>query len=118
MPKIYADNTKKLIIKYIAKIIISTVLSIILLNSIFSFIFLKLDIDLKYSEYIGIIVCIISSVIISFISTTGFKNNFLLLNILSVLPLLIFVIINFCINGSNNAIIIIKIAAILITAFI
>ncbi len=118
MPKIYSNNAKPLILKYVLKIVFSSVISVILLNVIFSFIFLKLDIDLKYSDYVSVIICAVSSVIISMLSVSGFKNNFLLLCILSVLPLLIFVIINFCVNGSNPVLIIVKIASIIVCAFI
>jgi len=117
MPKISTSNANSIIIKYIVKIVVSTVLSVFLLSSLFSFIILKLDLDLKLCEYFSVAVCIISGFVISYISTGGFKNNLLLLSIISVFPLLIFVIINYCINSGNIAVIAIKILSILITSF-
>lgn len=118
MPKITTGNTKGLLIKFAVKIILSTLLSIILLNSVCSFIILKLDLDLRILEYVGTVICILSSVIIAFISTTGFKNNFLILSMISVMPLLIFTIVNFCINKGTAAFIIVKICGVLIAAFL
>lgn len=118
MPKITTNNAGGLLVKYAVKILISSVLSILVLNSLCSFIVLKLDIDLAVLQYAGIAVCIISSMIISFISLTGFKNNFLVLSMISVLPLLIYTIVNFCINKTDAVFIIIKIAGIIICAFI
>ena len=117
MPKINAGNAKGLLVKFAVKIIASSVFSIIILNSLCSFIILKLDLDLNILPYVGTAVCIICAVIISFISTTGFKNNFLMLSMISVLPLLIFTIINFCINKTGAVFIVVRIIGILIGAF-
>lgn len=117
MPKINAGNAKGLLVKFAVKIIASTVFSIIILNSLCSFIILKLDLDLNILPYVGTAVCITCAVIISFISTTGFKNNFLMLSMISVLPLLIFTVINFCINKTGAVFIVVRIIGILIGAF-
>lgn len=118
MPKITAGNAKGLLIKYAIKIVVSTILSILLLNMACSLIILKLDLNLNILQYVGAGICIISAIIISFVCTSGFKNNYLILSMISVLPLLIFTVINFCFNGSGAAVIIIKISGILISAFI
>lgn len=102
MPKITASNTKGLLTAYIIKIILSTVFSLFLFLSLFSFITLKLDIDLKALEYFSIAICGLSSLIICIVSTTGFKNNYLALSLISVLPLAVFSVINFCASGQGS----------------
>lgn len=118
MPKITSSNTKNLFVKYALRIIISSLLSIFLFCSVFSFLLLKLDIDLSALQYIGTAICIVSSFVISYVSTLGFKNNFLVLSLISVLPLLIFSVVNFCVSKSNAVFIIVKIAGIIICSVI
>lgn len=117
MPKITTNNAGGILVKYAVKIILSSVLSILILNALCSFAVLKLDLDLSVLQYLGAAICVISGLIISSISLTGFKNNYLVLSIISVLPLLIYTIINFCINRTDTVFIIIKIAGIIICAF-
>lgn len=117
MPKITSSNTKSLFVSYIVKIIISSVISIFVLATVFSFITLKLDLDLKALEYFSVAICALSSVIISYVSISGFKNNFLLLSLLSVFPLAVFSIINFCVSGQGSfAFELVKIAVIFVFA--
>lgn len=118
MPKITTNNAGGLLVKYAVKIILSSLLSILVLNAFCSFIVLKFDIDLVSLQYLGTVICIISSLIISFISLSGFKNNYLVLSMISVLPLLIYTIVNFCIHRTDTVFIIIKIAGIIICAFV
>lgn len=115
MPKITTSNTKGLFIAYLIKIILSTVLSLFVFSSIFSFVTLKLDLDLKVIEYFSVAICAISSLVISYISISGFKNNYLILSVISVMPLVIFSIINFCVNKQGGfAFEIVKIAVIFV----
>lgn len=118
MPKINSTNAKSLIIKYLLKIFVSTVVSVLVLNSVFTVVILKLDIDLNICKYAGIVICLITSLIVSYISISGFKNNILPLSFISIIPFLIFVVVNFCFHGGDAAIIIIKIVVILASAFI
>lgn len=117
MPKITAGETKGLLIKYVIKIAVSTVLSIVVLNMLCSFIILKLDLDLSILQYAGTGICIASSIIVAFVSTSGFKNNFLMLSIISVMPLLVYTVVNFCVNKTGTVFIIIRVCAILVCAF-
>lgn len=113
MPKISATNSKGLLTGYIIKIVFSTVLAVFGLNSIASLLILKLDIDLSAGKYTAVVICIISAVIISAVSTTGFKNNFLMLSIISVVPLAVFIFVNFLINKTEPGLFVFK----LITVF-
>lgn len=118
MPKISATNSKGLFLTYFIKIAISSIASIVLFNAISSAIVLKLDLDLSVAGYISIAVCLLSSIIISFVSISGFKNNFLLLSVISVVPFAVFVFINFLVNKSNSIYFIIKLALIFVSAII
>lgn len=118
MPKISATNSKGLFITYFIKIALSTVLSIAVINSAVSLIFLKMDIDLSSGKYVGIAAAVITSVIVSLISTTGFKNNFLLLSAISVIPLALFIFVNMLINHTDSTICIIKLVCVFASAII
>ncbi len=118
MPKISATSSKGLFLTYFIKIVISSIASVMLFNSISSAIILKLDLDLSVAGYVSIAVCLLSSIIISIISISGFKNNFLLLSVISVVPFALFVFINFLVNKSNSIYFIIKLALIFAVAII
>lgn len=118
MPKISATDSKGLLVKYLIKIICSSILSIALLSSITSFIVLKLDLDLSIIGVISTVITIISAVIVSFISITQFKNNLLMLSCISVTPLAIFVFINYLVNNTNPIILIVKLLCIFLSAII
>ena len=118
MPKISATSSKGLFLTYFIKIVISSIASVMLFNSISSAIILKLDLDLSVAGYVSIAVCLLSSLIISIISISGFKNNFLLLSVISVVPFALFVFINFLVNKSNSIYFIIKLALIFAVAII
>lgn len=118
MPKISATNSKKLFITYALKIIITTVISVIALNCIAAFIMLKLDLDLSVSKYVTIAVVIIASIIISAVSITGFKNNYLLMSVISVLPLAIYIFSDFLVNNSGSLYFFIKLIGIFLCAVI
>lgn len=114
MPKISATNSKGLFISYFIKIILSTVISIIVINAFASVLFLKMDISLSASKYVGIAAAVITSITVSFISTTGFKNNFLLLSIISVIPFALFIFINMLANHTDSTIGIIKLLSVFV----
>lgn len=116
MPKISATNSKGLFITYFIKIVLSTTLSVIVINSIASVLFLKLDISFSAAKYVGIAAAIITSIIVSLISTTGFKNNYLLLSIISVVPFALFIFINMLANQTDSTIGIIKLLCVFICA--
>lgn len=118
MPKISATNSKELFLTYFIKIAISSIVSVLLFNLVSSAIVLKLDLDLSVAGYISIAVCLLSSIIISFVSISGFKNNFLLLSVISVVPFAVFVFINFLVNKSNSIYFIIKLVLIFVSAII
>lgn len=118
MPKISASNIKGLLINYAVRIVLTTVLSVLVQSLLFSFIVLQFDIDLELLKYFGVIITILSSIIISYVSTIGFKNNVLLLSIISVIPLLLISIINFAVNNGSTTAILIKILGIILCSIL
>lgn len=118
MPKISASNIKGLLINYAIRIVLTTVLSIFVQSLLFSFIVLQFDIDLELLKYFGVIITILSSIIISYVSTIGFKNNVMLLSVISVIPLLLLSIINFAVNNGSTTAILIKILGIILCSIL
>lgn len=95
------NRTNKLLLGYVIKVIITSILSILCLSSICSYVVLRLDIDLSILSTISIICVSISSFIVSLVSTHSFKNNTILMSYISILPLVVFSLIN-VIGGQNK----------------
>lgn len=101
MHKITFSGSKGLLLNYIVRVILLTVISIGALSSAFSYISLKIDLDEKYFQYISVLVVSLSSIIISYFSVKPFKNNGLAMGAISVLPLIIYSLVNLiCCNNS------------------
>lgn len=118
MPKISATNSKGLFIGYFLRVLLSTIISIVLFSLISSLILLKLDLDLSVCKYLSVVIVLISSVIIAIVCTIGFKNNFLLLSVISEIPFALFILINMLVNSTNSIFCIIKLAVIFASALI
>ena len=112
--KISSSNAKGLLIKFVIKSVILTVISVLFFSVIFSFIVYKADLDLKYLEYLSFFVCAISAVITAYFSVKSFKNNGFVMGILSCLPLVLYSFINLLINGNNIIYFLIKLLIILL----
>lgn len=116
MKKISFSGSKGLLFNYIFKAIILSFTSLFTLTAAFSFLSLKLDIDEKYFQYISIAILSISSIIVSYFSVSSFKNNGFVVGIISVLPLVIYSLINMIICENNIVVFLIKLALVLILA--
>ncbi|MCM1285616.1 MAG: hypothetical protein NC213_02350 [Acetobacter sp.] len=110
MPKISATNNKSLFLKFTLKSILISYLFVALLSVIASYVILKLDLDLSCLNYTSIAVCVVSAFATPLFTNSDFKNNFLLLSILSILPLILFSIINSIINRNSFIFTLIKVA--------
>ena len=117
MPKISSLNVKSVIIKFIVKSLALTTLSIILISSVASFIIYKLDLDLSYCKYAGLISAL-TSFIVPFICLKPFKNNILFLSFLSIIPLVLFTLANFIFFGKEFVQLFISLAIIIAVAFV
>lgn len=118
MPKISATNNKSLFIKFAIKSLLSSALSVVLLSFLSSAVFLKLDIDLKYAEYVSFAICAAASFVTAYACMMDFKSNYLLMSVLSSSILVIFTIINSVVNKNSLAMTIIRIAVILLSAIL
>ena len=101
MPKISSTENKAMIIKFCLKCVITTVLSVLLLSIISSFLFLKLDLDLGYAKYFAYAIVSLTSFITSIISLISIKHNYILVSLISCIPFLMFIVINGIINSRS-----------------
>ncbi len=98
MKKISSSGANGLLIKFIIKIVFITIVAVSLLSLLISFVFTKLDLDLKYLEYASYAVNILSAVIVSYLCTKSFKNNGFVMGMLSSVPLIVYSFINLIVN--------------------
>ena len=76
MPKkVNMISSKSVFIKYVAKILLLSVISIIILSSLFSVVLLKFDLNLDFAVYMSIIIVGISAITVSYFSVSSFSNN-------------------------------------------
>lgn len=102
-------QSNKIIIKYIIKIIVLTIASVGILTATLSYLAFKLDWDTSHLNILSVFIILISSIIITSISTTDFKNSLLLLSAISNIPLLIFSLLNVVFYEGNWLNLLIKI---------
>lgn len=114
MKKISSSGANGLLIKFIVKSVLFTIVTVSIFSLLISFAFNKLDLDLKYLEYASYAVNILSAVIISYLCTKSFKNNGFLMGMLSSVPLIIYSFVNLIINGNNIIHFLIKLAVVLL----
>lgn len=112
--KVNMIGSKSVFIKYIIKILLLSVISIVVLSSLLSMILLKLDLSLDFAAYISIIIVAIASIIISYYSVSSFSNNGAVLGIISVMPLCFYSLINTIIYTNNWLILAVKFALMII----
>ncbi len=112
------SNTNSLITSYIIKILISTLSSLFATVSISSYVVLKLDLDLKYCNTISIICACICSFVISFVSTFSFKNNGLLMGLMSICPLILYSFFTFLFGNNTIVLFLIKLVLCIIISAI
>lgn len=114
MKKISSSGANGLLIKFIIKTILITIISVSIFSLLISFAFSKLDLDLKYLEYASYAADILSAIIVSYLCTKSFKNNGFIMGMLSSVPLIIYSFINLIMNGNNIIHFLIKLALVLL----
>jgi len=102
------NKSDRLIVKYTLKSVITTVISILLLTYIFSFVILKLDLSTENAGVLSIIIFALSSVLISSISVSGLKNNGVFMGIISQIPLILYSAFNLIFNENTIVLFLIK----------
>ncbi len=118
MPKISSLNAKSVIFKFIIKSILLTLVTVVLSSALFSLIFLKFDIDLDYIKYCDYIICTVSSFIVPYFCLKSFKNNISILSFLSIIPLVIFSLVNFLVFNKSFVQFFISFAIIIAVSFL
>lgn len=101
MKKYTSNSTNKLLISFIIKSIITTVLTVLLFTFLSSELIYKLDIDLNNISVISLFIVAFSSILISSISVYNLKNSGIIFGIISQIPLIFYMLINaiFCNNN-------------------
>lgn len=108
MKNLSTQKTNKLLIFFVLKIIVSSILSIMIYSFIFSKITYSLDLSLDYYQIFGVIISALSAMTISLISITGIKNNGLMMGIVSEIPLGFYILVNAIFNNHNIGLLFIK----------
>lgn len=114
MKKFSTKSTNKLLISFILKSVISTIISILLFTFLSSEIMYKLDIDLNKISYISLIIVGLSSFFISIISVSKIKNSGIIFGIFSQLPLVFYMFINAVFYNNNWLYFVIKLLIVLL----
>lgn len=118
MPKISSMNAKSVIIKFVLKSLFLTIVVTVLLSALFSFVFLKADLDLEYIKYCGYIICAVTAFAVPYFCLKSFKNNISILSFISIIPLVIFSLINFLIFNKSFVQFFISFAIIIAVSFL
>ena len=101
MKKISSSLSDRLIIKFVLKSALLSVLSVFVFSFIASEIYCKLDVGTQKINVISVIVYALSSLIVTFFSVSGFKNNGALIGVLSQAFLVLFSLINLIFNENT-----------------
>lgn len=118
MPKISSTNNKALIISFFLRGVITSVITLFLFNALFSLIFLKFDLSLDIIKYLSLFIIGSAAALTSYISLIGFKNNLIFLSVISVMPLLLYSLINLLIFKTDIKVFLVKIILIVIISII
>ena len=101
-------NSDKMIISFILKAVITTIISVLLLSAVAAEIFYKFDLSTDYNNILSIIICVITSFLVTYISVSKFKNSGALLGFISQIPLIFYSLINLIFGDNTLIIFIIK----------
>lgn len=114
MRKISVSSSKGLLLNFIMRVILLSSITVIGLTAIFSLLAFKLDLKEDYFKYISLICISISSIIISYFSVKPFKNNGFIVGIISVIPVIIYSLVNLIVFKNDIVFFLIKVVAVLL----
>ncbi len=109
MPKISSTDNRALIVRFLIKVLVATAVTLLLFNGLTALILLKTDLSLDYVRYIELFICALSSFIISYLSLTGFNQSYMLISLLSIIPISLYSLVNMLVNKTEIKLFIIKI---------
>lgn len=99
------------------KSLVTSIGSILLLNTLFSYIILSFDLDEGFYTVFSYFIVALSSLTTVAISTSSFKNNYLLMGMIAQSPIVILSLVNTCYNG-NILQLVIKVIMCILSCFV
>lgn len=115
MKKYATKSTNKIIFLFILKSLICSFISLLLLSLLAAKIMLALDIDSEYFSAVSVIICVISSVVVSLICNVGEKSRGVLLGIISTVPIIIFSLFNLVFYDNTFVLFLVKFILIILS---
>lgn len=94
-------STSNILLKYILKVVFSSIFSILILTYILSQLSYHFDLDSKYNTIFTVIICAVCAAITAFISTLGIRNNGLMLGAFAQIPLTFYSLLNVIFNENT-----------------
>ena len=93
-------TNKSILAVFAIKSILTALICVLLFTAVFSYIALKLDLDISYYSWLGYICLMLSAFATSFVSTCKFQNSLILMSMLANIPLMLISVINSFVNKS------------------
>ncbi|MDD6355647.1 MAG: TIGR04086 family membrane protein [Oscillospiraceae bacterium] len=115
MKKYATKSTNKIIFLFILKSLLCSFISLLLLSLLAAKIMLTLDIDSEYFSAVSVIICVISSIVVSLICNVGEKSRGVLLGIISTVPIIIFSLFNLVFYDNTFVLFLVKFILIILS---
>ncbi len=116
MKKIKSSIDRKLLIGFLAKVLLLGTGLLVILSALVSFAVYKLDIDSSLLGYFSIAVVALSAFGVAFFCAKPFKNNGFLIGVVSAFPIMIFSTVNLIVNSNNVGVFFIKLIVCVLVA--
>ncbi len=116
MKKIKSSIDRKLLIGFLAKVLLLGTGLLVILSALVSFAVYKLDIDSSLLGYFSIAVVALSAFWVAFFCAKPFKNNGFLIGVVSAFPIMIFSTVNLIVNSNNVGVFFIKLIVCVLVA--
>ena len=118
MKKISTKSSNNILLKFILKVIFSTVLCLIFLSYVTSKIVYVLDLNTNIDLTLTLLICAITSAVTAAVSVYGIKNNGLLLGALSQIHLILYSLLNVIFNENTYLFFIIKVIIVILVGML
>ena len=116
MKKIKSSIDRKLLVGFLAKVLLLGTGLLVILSALVSFAVYKLDIDSSLLGYFSIAVVALSAFGVAFFCAKPFKNNGFLIGVVSAFPIMIFSTVNLIVNSNNVGVFFIKLIVCVLVA--
>ncbi|MBQ9532197.1 MAG: TIGR04086 family membrane protein [Eubacterium sp.] len=110
MKKYSTSSTERLLIKYVLKVVLTSLITILLFTYFFSQTVYKLDLDLESNSIFSVFIVLICSSLTAYISVLSIKNNGALMGVIAQIPLIFYSVINLIFNDNSFILFLIKLA--------